>query len=64
MLLNVLMDYAKIKNILKLGKSNPMIHYSRILFNLIINPNKVFKTLFIEDQGIYILKKILKTSFT
>ena len=43
---------------------NLPINYARILFNVIISPNNNFKQQFIDEQGIYILKKILKQSVT
>lgn len=41
-----------------------ILNFAKILFNLIISPNNMLKQQFIEEQGIYILKKILKKSYT
>jgi len=66
------MDYQKVRHLntsirgafqKKVAPSTCLVNFSRLLFNLIINPNNLFKTQFIEDQGVYILKKILKISF-
>eukprot|EP00347_Sterkiella_histriomuscorum_P022045 403331879 len=43
--------------------SRIILNYAKIMFNLIINPNNIFKQQFVEEQGVYILKKILKKSF-
>lgn len=41
-----------------------VINYARILFNLIISPLSSFKQQFIDEQGLYLLKKALKRAFT
>ncbi|CDW82063.1 UNKNOWN [Stylonychia lemnae] len=43
--------------------SRIILNYAKVLFNLIINPNNIFKQQFVEEQGIYIIKKILKKSY-
>lgn len=43
--------------------SRIVLNYAKIMFNLIISPNNIFKQQFVEEQGVYILKKIIKKSF-
>lgn len=39
------------------------INYARVLFNLMISLNNQFKVQFIEEQGIHMLRKVLKKAF-
>jgi hypothetical protein len=38
-------------------------NFAQTLFNLVINPSKAFKQQFLDEQGIFILKKLLAKSF-